>query len=263
MENYQVLFRLDINHEYFDGKEERFIEVKLSNDSLRMLRDRQLLFKQEKTNGWCLLGNVEGGGVYGDRDVLELEFFLKDPLFQYYTEWKDYRRDSVYFLDLSACSGKAEIPDVMQTIPTKEKKPGIFFSGKLRLSDRMFEQARKGEYDEVELSFASKKMFWEYWFIPRKLENKDVSLELEEQNKELVFPEPKLVNTGLENRQVFGCVSQTVIPMKKNYTYRMNLWEVVQKEPKMRRKVVKNIEYPVPGEFHDLVGNVLRRIVYF
>lgn len=263
MEDYRILFHLVISHEYFDGKGGDFFEVRLTEASLMLLKSRQLLFKREGENCWSLLGNVEGGGVYGDCDRLELEFVLTDPAFQYYTEWANYNREVVYDIILSGHNGKLRVPDIAQEIQDRKKRAGVFFTGELRLSEQMFERARGDEYDRVELCFSSKEMFWEYWFVPRKEDTGELRLVLEEQNGRLMFSEPERVSSSFIGRAVYRCISLEVVQMKSDYSYRLDLSEVIRENPTIRRKVVKDVEYPVPGEFYDLPGDVLRRIVYF
>lgn len=260
-EDYRVLLTLGINHEYIEDESYRLMDIQLCRESILLLRNRQMIFKRESPGQWMLIGNVEGSGVDEECDVLGLEFVLKDAAFMYYTEWEGFDADVAYTVDLTGCEGKVQFTEVLQTIP--KKGAGVLFTGRLRLSMELFRRARKGESYTISLNFMAKEMFWEYWFVPRKPENQPGQLLVEEANGELLFSEPQLAEVDFIDKKVYRCVSRTAIKMKERYDFRLDLWEIVQQNPERKRKILKNIEHPVPGRFHDLRGNNLRQIVYF
>lgn len=261
MDDFRPLWRIQICHEYCERETDGVIDVRIGSESSGLMRNRLLFFKRESSTRWALLGNVDGHGVDGERDVLWFEFVLRDADFLYYTEWENYNPDVAYELDLSGCEGRTEVVRNVQTIA--KKKPGILFTGKLKLSEEMYQRARKGEICNICLDFKTKEMYWEYLLIPRKTERLQSSLLLEEQKGELLFSEPETFYADFVNQPVWRCVSRSTIKMKEDYHYRLDLWEIFRKEPEVKRKIVKGLECPVPGQFHDLKGNYLRKIVYF
>lgn len=262
MEDYRVLFRMRIDHEYFAGETNGCMGVRICEESLALLRNRQLMFKQMAGNEWVLIGNVAGNGVNEGSDRIGFEFVLKDAGFLYYTEWEHYDAADFYELDLSDGGGGMNVSDVVKTVPGQKRKAGVFFNGKLLLAERLYADAREGGCSEACLRFASREMFWEYWLIARKRDHQRLKLSLEEQSGGLLFSEPEFFNTDLVDGLVWRCVSAKAVKMKDRYRYRLDLSEIIRENPELRRKIVKNIEYPVPGQFHDLKGNYLRRLVY-
>ena len=261
MEDYRTLLHITICHEYFQGKTNGMMDLRIMPESLRLLRSRGLIFKPGIRDEWELIGNVEGAGVNEEGDEIRFEFRLNDSAFGYYTEWKGYDSTAGYELDLSGCEGEIKVTRELQTI--MKKTVGVFFSGKLSLSPLMFERAREGNSRSVSLNFTAKEMFWEYWLVPRKVKEQDYKLVLEEQVGGLLFSEPKPLYVDFMDRTVYRCVSQTVVKMREYYDFRMDLSEIISEIPLLKRKVLRHIECPVPGQFHDLKGNYLRKIVYF
>lgn len=258
MEEYKVLFRMRIRHEYFEGNESGCLGLRLRTQPVSLLKSRQMIFKQESADGWILLGNVNSGGVDEETDRLFFDFVVNDPGFLYYTHWEGYDAKGCYEMKLPSDSGVVRVAEEARVTEGKEKKAGVLFSGKLALSNRMYEEAI-----EVMLDFNSKEVYWEYILVPRKSEHLALKLRLAEQDGKLLFTVPVKAEADFMDKPVLKCVSQAVIKMKSSYPYQLDLIEIIREDPGIKRKVIKGISHPVPGQFHDLRGNNLRQIVYF
>lgn len=263
MEDFRILLRMRISHEYFEGKGHGCLSVRLGKEMSVLLRNRQMIFRQESADSWILLGNVSGNGVDGESDRLVFEVVVNDPFFLYYTKWEGYDGKGCYELEMPVESRMLDTVKEVKAGTGREKKAGVLFSGQFRLSDRMYEVGREGRYAEVVLAFGSKEVFWEYILVPRKEADVCLSLRLVEQGERLLFSVPEKGKSGFTDYPIWRCVSQTPVKMKWCYPYQLDLVEMIREEPEIRRKVLKCIGLPVPGQFHDAAGDYLRKVVYF
>lgn len=263
MEEYKTLVTLQMKHDYFDNQVCSAITIRVRPESVILLRDRQLLFRQQAANRWSLIGNTHGGGVYDGQDQLRFDFVLKDPLFLYYTKWKKHDLEDHFQVNLSGLSEDTDVVQKLEKTPEKNLQAGTLFSGYLDLSNNMYSKAIKGEPDQIGLNFQAPEVVWEYLLIPRQEKKEEKNLVFEDAHGRLKFSKPEGTTVDFVDKPIWRCQSQGPIKIKEYYDYQLELSEILKTNPEIKRKIVKNVECPKPGRFHDVKDGFLRQIVYF
>lgn len=117
MEDYKELFCLEIGHDYFPQGVCPALNIRIKTTPERLLKNRQLMFRQLGINSWSLIGNVGKGRVYEGQDRIDFDFVLNDPVFGYYTEWEGCEKKKGYYICLSHYEGKVEAAEELKSVP--------------------------------------------------------------------------------------------------------------------------------------------------
>lgn len=162
MESYRILYRIHIEHDYFDGKPCPALQCRLMPQGEALAHRRGLLFRQTASGEWTLLFRQEPDTK---NDELLLDLFMADPKFTLYTAWEGFQPSATYSLELP---GKKEIIEAAIAIQPTEKKRTIgsgFCTLHLRLTDELVKAAENGQPIQEILHFKESALQWEYLFI--------------------------------------------------------------------------------------------------
>lgn len=253
MDNYQLLYRLHVQHEYFEGISCTAIGCRLSPESEELVKQRGLLFRQTAVDEWTILYNKDGADLSNEDEHLLLELYLTDSNFPLYTLWADFSPSAAYELNLPI---KEEVIQAVNAIKQTDKRRKIgtgFCTIALDIAKVMQETAPVNT-----LHFHAKSIKWEYLFFLRNGQNLSAAdLKLEDTNNAVLFEEMKAVTEY--GNSCMKTTSKEAIPIRAVYQSKLRL--VQQVEGRSKRLLLAHIEPPVPGRF--AVKDVLRQICYY
>lgn len=263
MGNYRPLYHIRIEHEYFDGNICRAMQCRLSSAGQTLCRRRGLLFRQTGTNEWTILYDNAGAGVDTLSDVLALELVLTDPDFVLYTYWNGFQLSSAYLLELPSGQDAPEAADAIVEQADKRQIGTGFCTVQLRLTEKIFSDAKAETPETVRLQFHVPEYLWEYLFVPRGGERiSPEKLRLEESGGKLTF---KPFETVTEyGREMLRTVSTDKIPLREQYKYRLRLITVTgEGDNRPKQVLLRQVEPPKPGVFLNDDRESIRKICYF
>lgn len=259
MESYRILYRLRVQHDYFEGRPCTAIGCRLTPQGIELARQRNLLFRQTAADEWAVLYDCNGAKFNRDDEILSLELYLADPDFTLYTEWKDFCPSDAYELELPVTETETNAAKAILPSDKRRKIGSGFCSVSLHLANAMQPASDGNEPGQAVLHFRSRKVKWEYIFFQRNGNSiPETELKLEDANKQIVFPD--LQPTTAYGRKGMSVITKEAIPMRAAYGSRLRL--VWQEENKPKRIVLANIGPPVPGRFVTGKG-LIRQICYY
>lgn len=135
MDSYRILYRIRVEHDYFDGKPCTTFQCRLTPQGEALARWRGLLFRQTAPGEWAVLFNREPDTGL---DTLMLALSIADASFPIYTAWDDFRPSANYEL---------ELPRKKETL----------------------EAANAGTPMQTVLHFHAPSVQWEYLFVPHSV----------------------------------------------------------------------------------------------
>lgn len=97
MEIYKPLYRITIEHDYFNNRACPALSLRITSQGLQLARQRTLLFRQTAVNEWTLLYDSTDPGVDTERDMLEFSLNITDPILH------SIRNGMVYILQVLIC----------------------------------------------------------------------------------------------------------------------------------------------------------------
>lgn len=258
MESYKVLYRLRIRHDYFTGSC-KALGCRLSPRGEALAWQRRWRFEEMSDDEWVLLCNASDTSCDDNADLLELELFIRDPMFAIYTEWKDFHLAEAYALELPLT--KVEV-DAAQIISRKEGKRSIgsgFCILTLRIDTAMKQAMRKDEPVTNTLCFSAPKRCWEYIFISRSGQDcPESTLVLENTRHAEMF---QLTPCEAYGRKGGTALIETPVPMCESYDYKLRL---VQTDSGNRKRILlSEVPPPEPGRFHTKRKDALRQVCYY
>lgn len=151
MESYQTLYRLRVQHDYFEGRSCDAVGCRLSPQGVELARQRNLLLRQTAADEWAVIYDCNGAEFSAEGDILTLELYLADYHFMLYTQWQDFCPSDAYELELP---GTEVEMDATKAIRPSEKRRGIgsgFCSVSLRLTNDMRQKSSGKEKDSTTL----------------------------------------------------------------------------------------------------------------
>lgn len=261
MESYRTLYRIAVEHSYFNGGACSALQCSLAPQGTSVARQRGLLFRQAAANAWEVIFDSLGAGPDRECDVLALEIRIIDPSFALYTEWPNFRPAVVHLLYLPVAD---EIVDVDAAICHSDKKFKIgmpFCTIHLRLTKELLEAATAGKPKQALLRFYAPEAKWEYLFLPRSETSTFLGrLSLEDTTEKLKF-------IPFEPCDVYGkigwrTVSLKNIPMRMAYESRLRL--VAQNGDKQQKCILLSlVPPPEPGRFQSEQIGMIRHVCYY
>ena len=256
MENYRILYRIRIEHDYFDRTKCSAVQCFLTPQGEDLLRRRGMLFRQTDVNEWTFLYNSEPDT---DNDVLNLNLSLNDPNFISYTEWNEFSPTAAYSLDLP---GSKKVLDAATVIRKSEKSRRIgqgFCTVSLKLTEKMLKYAASGKPITSVIHFCAPSVKWEYIFIPRVDDVVNGALSLHDDTGTLEF-------SLFKKCEIYGksaWQTETGKPVPMRYAYSCKLRLMANENGKQARILLSKVDPPVMGQYRDAPGNVLRQIYYY
>lgn len=108
MESYRILYRIKVEHGYFDGEPCPALQCRLTPQGEVLARRRGMLFRQTAPGEWTLLFHTRPT----KDDILMLDLSICDSGFTLYTAWSGFRPSADYMLELPARRDGAGRADV-------------------------------------------------------------------------------------------------------------------------------------------------------
>lgn len=258
MDSYRTLYRIKVEHDYFDGKPCTALQCRLTPQGEALARRRGLLFRQTAENEWRVLFNREPATGL---DTLILALSIADASFPLYTAWDDFRPSADYELELPQ---KTETLEAATAIHASGRKRAIgsgFCTLYLRMTNEMLQAANAGTPMQTVLRFHAPEVRWEYLFIPQqgreKLSASDVRLEEMEGKMEFTaFKECEAYG-----RKAWCSRSKGGIPMRLSYDCRLRI--TLQEKGKPKRVLLPQVPPPEMGAYMDAPKGILRQVCYY
>ena len=256
--DYRPLYRLRIEHDYFDQGECRALRCRICPSGAALWQRRGLLLRQFAVNEWAVLYDADGAGVDTASDVLELEMDLANPDFVLYTRWDGFRPYAAYILDLPDVEDLPEAIRMMREVAPKRGFGAGFCRLRLRLTDNVSRAAREGKPLLHTLRFHAPECRWEYLLVPRVGEDlAPGNYLLEEAGGHLHFPPFEPVR--LYDRDLLRTVSEESVPMRERYAFKLKV--VTSADGNGRKQtVLRHVDPPVPGRFLDTEPGLARQV---
>lgn len=257
MDSYRTLYRIKVEHDYFDGKPCTALQCRLTPQGEALARRRGLLFRQTAENEWTVLFNREPDTGL---DTLILALSITDTSFPLYTAWDDFRPSVDYELELPQ---KTETLEAATAIHASGRKRAIgsgFCTLHLRMTGEMLQAANSDTPMQTVLHFHAPKMRWEYLLISRNSEKLSASkIRLEEVAGKMEF-------TAFKDCEAYGRTalcsrSKGEIPMRLSYTCRLRI--TAQEEGKPKRVLLPQVPPPGAGTYMDTPKGILRQVCYY
>lgn len=263
MGTYRPLYKIRIEHEYFDKNICRAIECRMLPSGRMFWYCRNLLFRRTAINEWTILYDDAGEGVDTLSDVLALELVMTDPDFVLYTRWKDFHPSSAYLLELPSGQDTLEVTDIIVEQSAKRQIGTGFCAIQLRLTEEILFAAKAETPKTVCLQFHAAEYQWEYLFISCNKENiSPERLRLEEYSGKLTFgPFEKVIEFDME---MLRTISLDKIPLREQYEYRLRLTSATGEGDNCpRQMLLRQVIPPKPGAFLSKDPEFIRQICYF
>ncbi|TAJ12200.1 hypothetical protein DMA11_13700 [Marinilabiliaceae bacterium JC017] len=268
MSKYTEIYRIILNHDFFEKNQCRGVNITPDEESLNYLYNLGLFFKRISVNEWGLF--VQKDELQKEKlllwlekdyntlgfniEVCESDFFL-------FTDWPGYSPKQFYLFmpgseaeELLVSSGKLRygvIPEENVILPKQKaiRKIHKRIIGLLKLSfskkilDKFWQDEGNQSY-RIMIQFHSLKVFWEFVLIPRNY-SEDQSLMIKEATESLQFTEleKKML---LSKQQAYRGLSSDLIPLKERYDYKVQVWETKKTG---KRLIAAEVPLPMAGEF--------------
>lgn len=263
MGTYRPLYKIRIEHAYFDRNICRAIECRILPSGRTLWYRRSLLLCQTAINEWTIFYDAAGAGVDTCSDVLPLELVMTDPDFVLYTRWKGFQPSSAYLLELPSEQDTLEATDVIVEQSARRQMGTGFCAVRVRLTEEIFSAAKAETPKTVRLLFHAPEYQWEYLFVSRSGENiSPEKLRLEEYSGKLAFgPFEKVTEY---DKKMLRTISLDKIPLQSEYEYRLHLISVNERDdPRFRQVLLRQVIPPKPGMFISKDPESIRQICYF
>lgn len=257
MDSYRILYRIRVEHDYFDGKPCTALQCRLTPQGEALARRRGLLFRQTAPGEWAVLFNKEPDT---DFDILMLALKITDTKFPLYTAWYGFRPFADYELQLPQESKTLEAANAIRKSGRKRAIGFGFCTLYLRMTDEMLQAANAGTPIQTVLHFRAPEVLWEYLFIPRDWEKLSANyILLEEMNGKMEFTTFR--ECEAYGRKAWRSRSQKNVPMRPSYSYRLRI--TAQEEGKPKRTLLSKLPMPETGTYLDAPKGILRQVCYF
>lgn len=262
MENYQPLYRIVVEHDYFSGVPCECIQCKLTPQGKFMAQQRGLLFRQLSVNEWAVYFDKNGAGVNENDDVLEMGMTIIDRSFSLYTEWEDYSPISSYQIELPSANVEEIETSSFTRLEDRRSIGSPFCLLKLNLTTEILKSAQSGTPQCNIIHFHAPDKYWEYLFIPRIVGRiSGDSLSLEDSKGVVTFLNPETIK--IAGSEACRIKSTSPVPLRKNLNCGLRL--IIQSEDSRRSKriILKQVHIPQLGRFKSDRLDTLRQICYY
>lgn len=257
MESYRILYRIRIQHDYFNGQPCGSLQCRLTDSGEALAYRRGLLFRKTAPDEWVLLFSQEPDT---GKDELLLNLFIQDSKFAIYTAWNGWNPSAAYELKLPASSETVEAATAIQPTGKRRAIGSGFCTLFLRLTDEIVEAAKEGRPMQTVLHFEAAAAQWEYLFFHNAKEPLPPGqLQLEDRTGQLKF-------TAFEEQEIWGrkawvTRTESSIRMCADYPYRPRL--TLYNQGTQKRVLQPEVPPPEPGQFLDVSKGILRQICHF
>lgn len=251
------LWTLQIDHDYFQGGKVRRMDVQVSPEIRVLLMRRNLIWRRNSINEWCL--SSFGDYSMDDMDVLELELLVEEPLLHQVTDFN-------WSLGMECYDVTVDVNDVQLVAKecmgkkTRMRTHSCFMRLSLPLSKIINEKAYPRS---LTLSFQAVSRYWEYIFVPRQSQMQK-ALRLEDAHHYVRFG-------ACEAFELMGHKTQKIrsldkIPLRESYHQDVDLvlWEIlsVNDVPK-ERILLRALPTPDLSLQLNIAPETIWRIIYY
>ncbi len=254
MKNYRELFRVVVEHDYYEKGGCRAFSCALSPQGLTLAQRRGFCFKQLADNEWALL--------YQDRPALadDMTMILScaDASFPLYTQWDGYAPFTVYSLELPSKETVEADTDFVPRVGGRGIGMGMC-SILLHLNGALYDAAEAGAPMRATIHFKARAARWSYLFFPREgREFATDRLRLEDETGQVSFSD--FVDDG-EHPNAVSTTSQGEIPLRRSYDCKLRLVALDANDRKI--VLLTNVAPPEPGRFLDAPQGTVQSICYY
>jgi hypothetical protein len=287
MSSYSTIYRIVIGHEFFEENVCRFIKISPTPECKTHLNNLGMIINQFAINEWHLL--VPGDDLHKekiilwlqnndqsldfDMEVIQTDFFhcTNWPEFSYTKNYEFQMEPNGINVLLSENELVFGLIEDKKTVPvsinTNDKKQNISSVCKLCLTfseeiiNNIWSVKNRAEYN-IKVQYNSLKVIWEFILIPRNsTNNKTLVLKEVEERLELSQLDEIEVTPG---QLAYKGYTTELIPLKENYNYQIQLWELRDSGKKM---ILEDMPLPKAGEFSKNYSNnnsqIITKFYYF
>ena len=256
MENYKELYRIVIEHDYFEGELCNVFACVLTRQGAELAKRRDFYFKQVKSNEWVVYYQK----LPVENDVLTIMLSVNDPLFPLYTDWEAFRPSFAYELDLPSETMDLEANKVFVLNENKKEFGTGTCIMKLCIDKKICNAAEKGFSTSVSIHFGTPSVKWIYHFIPRGEKRFSVrQLSLDDRIGFVKFTELK------EDDNLFCGSAYTsslnTIPIRRNYDCNLKL--IARDSDNRKLVLLSKVPTPELGKFLDAPKGSVLQICYY
>ena len=250
------LWTLRIEHNYYQQKEAREIDVQHSPEMKVLLMRRGLLWRRKNTGEWCLL--AFGDYKFSNEDILELEVVTTSIELPYITNLEWPVGNECYEMDVPVENNTLAVKECA-TNKIRTRTPHCIL--KLRVPiGQMFHQ--KTEPIATTLTFEAVSKYWEFLFIPRQPETMKM-IRLEDTRKTVSFGECE--PTNFMGNKAYRIRSTNKLSLQENYRQiELVLWEKLLINDIGRERILfRQVPFPDPSLNLGTARDTVWRILYF
>lgn len=256
MGNYRILYRLRIDHDFFNGKKCAAIQCSVLPQGQELLKRRGMIFRQTDVNEWVLLYLSDPDT---ENDVLMLNLALADSNFSCYTAWNEFRPSEAYVLNLPHDKKEIDAALLVQQSPIPRRIGQGFCTLHLHLTQKMVNDAVAGKPLTNVVHFFSPSVQWEYIFIPRTDDSVNGTLKLHDETGKIDFTTFK--KCEIYGQNAWRTQSCSPVPMHQIYGCKLRL--LVQESGKQERELLSHVDPPSLCRYQSTSSNVMRQIYYY
>lgn len=251
MTQLKELWKLKLTHDYFTSGKCAYGKMVLSPKSELLLNRRQSRLIQIGVGEWVLLSFNDGN--FDDSDILEIDYTIEDRLFLYNTQWNWEANGICPLIEIGI---DADVSIDMTTLPDKTVncRQNTFFQLAVSL-----QKLNRERTIIAELHFTAKKLYWEYWLVPRdKNVKRDLELEIIS-NEDCHFIRLENMDNPL---QIPLIAFRTSVPLKlkDRESEKINLYEILPSG--IKRPLMRNLRIPMPGQIPYKKDDTAIAVVY-
>lgn len=254
MKNYRELFRVVVEHDYYEKGGCRAFSLALTSQGLALAQRRGFCFKQMADNEWALLYQKRPALT----DDMTMILSCSDASFPLYTQWEGYAPYAVYDLELPSHETVEADTDFVLHKGGRGLGMGMC-SILLHLDGTLYDAAEAGTPMRTAIHFKARAARWSYLFIPREgREFATGRLRLEDENGQVAFSD--FVDDSASPNAV-STTSLDEIPLRCRYDCKLRL---VALDANGRKIVLlENVAPPEPGRFLDAPQGTVQSICYY
>lgn len=255
MDNWLELYRITVEHDYFEGEECNIFRCCLTKQGVSLAQRRSFCFRQTANNEWTLYYS----NLPREEDVITLSLSITDSLFPLYTDLDDYTPMALYELDLPSNTDKVEASTDINRSEGRRNLGMGFCTIRLHLNREVCLAAEEGKPMHATVHFAAKPAIWTYLFIPRRGSGFDAGqMNLIDANDTVRFV---TLTHDTEYEGAGRTSSKTLIPMRSSYKCKLKL--VAYDKNKRKVTLLSDVQPPILGEFMDVPQGTIHKTYYY
>jgi hypothetical protein len=211
---YDIWIAISITHSYFDTKK-CDLSLEPSSETLAILEESEILFRQYDTCTWVLRNHPEG-------DSVKFKPLFKDALSILRFELKNNHSGFCFYTQKEIT---IPVPKNNNWRYCSVESSNIFGQLEILLTKELLKKR-----DTIKLNFETKTKFWEYLLISQSIP-KEMTLRLFEKKNQLSFHFVEMVIIDVSGKQMpaYRFVTNKRVQLKDTYDFNVSLWNITVK----------------------------------